>query len=548
MTQRFATEALPPVLEFTGNAHRERGTQYSIFGIDTDGALLAYNTTTRTIVRSYNDGDNWQAFTGWMFPENLTPQHIHHLPNGEVVIGTSMTGSEFGSRIFLSSGWRIPATVTFSNTFNLRPDTYFSFGSFSAYQNIVVVSEYGKQTKNAAEEGGNPATRAFLSIDGAQTFVQIFDLATDVIEGESGAWGTTARMQHLHGVAYDPWWDRIWLIVGDGSSAGAVTATIYSDDRGITWHVAFESPWGHWQSVTPHALPAGLATGSDFDGNGVRLIPREAFRESGELEAVHIFDGGAAIRYIGMSVFEAPNGPVLFAFTGVGSPSPGGVVGTFDGGLSWFTLYKDTNTQPGEQGYKGAILCVGPTNTGRYVTVFNDTTRFPSGSVMISDLKRANPEIEFGPQSAEILVGASAMSIRQGSPQPPTADTIVAGVPAWRMPWGGTTGVAASVYIPEDWDAYDLQVVWSPVADGEAGGITFRLDSGPLRIGATWTPEGAPDVVVTTVAAYAEMIASTLRTGLTQKGRVLLNLRRYGDDGGDTKSDIFVHFIRVLRR
>lgn len=445
--KRSTTLAVPKTPRFVDATHRARGTQYAIFGIDAkDNALLALDTTTQKIVHSYDDGVTYSALCDFVFPSSVTLQHIHYLPDGEIVVGTSMTGATYGSRVYRSTGWRNPATATFTNTYNLPADTYFAYGSFSGHKNVVFIGEYGKQTKDAFDNGGNPAACAYLSRDGGKTFTKVLDIRTKTFVGEAGPWGTTTRMQHLHGVAYDPMWDRLWVVIGDGASSGGVTATVYSDDDGATWNVAFQSPWVHWQSVTPIALQHGVFMGSDFDGNGMRRFGRDGYRDIGEYSSAHLFDGGTSLQYIATSVYRAPStdAPVLYSFMAVGSWNPGGVVATFDEGKTWVTLYKDTNNNGANLEYKGAYLSVGPTNTGRYVTLFNDTTRYPSGSVMVANLLTPDTTT-FDPA----YVPGDPLDLSEASPSAPGANKVrlfgrkIANkmIPAFRGPTDGVVSL-----------------------------------------------------------------------------------------------------------
>lgn len=86
-----------------------------------------------------------------------------------------------------------------------------AWGGISVDENIIVAGEYGLQAY---------ARRVYVSLDGGETFKQILDLEN-------------IPDKHVHGIAYDKWYKRIWVCNGDG-----VHKSIrYSDDFGETWNI-----------------------------------------------------------------------------------------------------------------------------------------------------------------------------------------------------------------------------------------------------------------------------------------------------------------------
>lgn len=83
----------------------------------------------------------------------------------------------------------------------------------------------------------NRARRVYLSTDFGETFAQIFDVQQSL----SFRYGNG---MHVHGVAYDESWDRIWVLFGDNTGDGSAAVNsasaqiAYTDDRGATWALA----------------------------------------------------------------------------------------------------------------------------------------------------------------------------------------------------------------------------------------------------------------------------------------------------------------------
>ena len=105
--------ALPPKApEFINNTHRDAGTRYAIIGQDMrDLGLLAFDKTTRTIAKSLDDGASYYPYAAYVFPGSFLIQHISHMPDGEVIVGTTSgmgATQQIGSSVWRSTGWGNP--------------------------------------------------------------------------------------------------------------------------------------------------------------------------------------------------------------------------------------------------------------------------------------------------------------------------------------------------------------------------------------------------------------------------------------------------------
>ena len=263
------------------------------------GAIGAWEATSTSrpaieIVRAYNQtrtiGLNGSHSFGWLMEtrdDGATWTNLHQfdtalgwakfLDNGEII---ASVGKDPDPReIWVSSGYGT-STVTWSKS--LTADTAYAYfaeaWSVSIHKNMVFLNEYGPKEPlylgNAVTQG---ARYTYMSLDYGKTFTTIFDLK-NYIEVDRGLVGQQGM--HLHGVAWDEYWDRIWVTFGDDTNG-----TVFSDDLGATWQTAdwgsSASAPGQHQAVGIAPLPGCILFGSDGAPNGVWRIDREAGKHSG---------------------------------------------------------------------------------------------------------------------------------------------------------------------------------------------------------------------------------------------------------------------------
>lgn len=144
---------------------------------------------------------------------------------------------------------------TIRNSKGLEFTSSFSSGvklmqcwGISCYESIVVMAGYDICGRNAC---------VYYSEDNFETVKLIFNGASDSIQvnienvpigfhpnsknilpSHSFDWNETGNGNvHVHGVCYDPYYERIWITTGDGGSLNKrVTGIFYTDDFGYTWH------------------------------------------------------------------------------------------------------------------------------------------------------------------------------------------------------------------------------------------------------------------------------------------------------------------------
>lgn len=221
---------------------------------------------------STDDGLTWDEIHQF----NGSFQWAREMSNGELLVSVGENGSTLRS-LWVSSGWKTGSPTWSKKLTAVSPNSYFaSAWSVNIHENVVLAAEYGPKTPvwNGIPTT-NPASRVWMSTDYGQTWTLVFNLI-DYLINDRGL--TNTNDQHLHGVAWDPYWSRIWVTFGDNTNG-----TVFSDDLGATWKTAnwgptFQSPW---QAVGIVCLPDCILFGSDGPPNGVWRINRSQGKHSG---------------------------------------------------------------------------------------------------------------------------------------------------------------------------------------------------------------------------------------------------------------------------
>lgn len=364
-----------PIGNFTGTLS-PRNSNDILNHLSKDRAV-GWNVNGSTLRESFDAGRTWSSvytFTG----ENI--ESTLELDNGELLVSTA--AAESYRKLYLSSGYRKGGSVTFANVLTSHaPSCKFSpWGMFESGP-MVLVNEYGPKAGYTWGGGsdviaeGNNARYCWLSLDYGKTWKVIFDLNA-YLPGRLGI--------HLHGVAYDKWWDRVWITYGDGthrSDGQGGSGTLYSDDLGLTWRVAFRleptdpiPASGTHQNVFIYPMDNFILFGTDCWPNGVQRIDRAHGKHAGTYPIDVAFDIDTEtdrLAYLCHSVRRAdssPNSILLFAFGCETLSKPSVLVGTRDG-LSFKKLWVDSEAQPVGYGLRSAI---GPTRTGELIARHDD--------------------------------------------------------------------------------------------------------------------------------------------------------------------------------
>lgn len=291
------------------------------------------------------------------------------LANGELL---ASVGSDPNPRsLWLSKGWGTPG-VTWSKVLDAQaPYAYFASGwGLSIHENIIVAAEYGPKTPNWQGQTGltQYARYVWMSLDYGKTWRQVFDLGAYLT---SRGVASTDGM-HMHGVAWDPYWDRLWVTFGDAASG-----LLYSDDLGATWQTA---DWngvatGGWQAVGILPLPGCVLFGSDGPPNGIWRINRsEGKKATGSYtfeSAYEIPGASSSLQYLCHAIHRVPQegGDLwLFGFGAETQEAASCIVATRDG-REFTLLWQDSQLNPSGRGLR---TIAGPTLSGNLIVGSND--------------------------------------------------------------------------------------------------------------------------------------------------------------------------------
>ena len=173
---------------------------------------------------------------------------------------------------------------------------------------------------------------------------------------------------HMHTAAYDPYWDRIWVVVGDNPN----TATYYSDDRGTSWTFVEGSSIVQYTGIM--ALPNAVLFGSDRNPNGVHVYHRGNKSDMPVIKPLLLLNDSKIITHVFQMPFKKdwnPATPTYFASEGISDA--GGrtvVIGTVDGKTANLMFEADLSGP-----YSGNMRCpLGPTAQGNIVSYIDDSS------------------------------------------------------------------------------------------------------------------------------------------------------------------------------
>jgi hypothetical protein len=166
--------------------------------------------------------DDWYQTTKTLFSfQGIDNEHVQMVivpPSGRIIVAVGGRG-ETGGRIY-----------RLTNNLDKAKKLYqFEYGrvlnsmGHAVYENIVVLSCYALSDF----EEDQYANEVILSTDGGKSFDRILEVPLKT---------TDAANLHIHDVEYDPYADRIWVVVGDNGNS----QMYWSDDLGHSWQTIAE--------------------------------------------------------------------------------------------------------------------------------------------------------------------------------------------------------------------------------------------------------------------------------------------------------------------
>lgn len=354
--------------------------------------LICIKNSTKELGFSLDEGAT--ITSAEVFPKQI--RDVRLLPSGRLLVAVADDG---GVCDFYRSGtdWRTnPVNTVFTKVFTSTEvsvwPAYLYSGITDDGGTTVWAVLYGAKT-NVSPGSSRGASKVLRSTDDGATWTVTFDLWDWLVaRGKSpSTWG-----YHLHGVVYDPYWDRVWVSFGDSSGSNGLNGVVYSDDRGTTWVTAYTNESiaalgyvGDRQGVGMWPMPGGLVIQNDGNPAYVYTLPRYGYRVMGDggpasntplirdAQKITSLSGSPSI---GGKPFQQsyPGAPLLLPVTQQATQSSGAslsrVIATGDG-IRFYDLFTD----PGGpvNGFDGVLTALGPTVSGKIL----GTRRGPSSTL-----------------------------------------------------------------------------------------------------------------------------------------------------------------------
>ncbi len=338
-------------------------------GISKDRTLLygAGSTNNATLQQSSDEGVTW---TNVKVMAN-TVTHLLELDDGEAL--AFINNFSLGA-IYRSTGWSTSHTTAtwtsvlaapggFFNSYGLNAATFGDEKLAPGTGQYGVVGTYGPQTTGAGDQTTKGRYVYFTSDYGA-TWTPVFDIYT---------WSGNAAGMHIHGAAYDPYWDRLWVTWGD-TQLNSKTDVVYSDDHGATWvQVPAAAVWAASGAPSTNGLqcttvlprPECILFGSD-PAQGMWMIRRNGYRSMSTPTIVFMNATGSGSTSISMhtnSVRGVKGAPILHTWSSEKTLMQPGVAASWDDGFTWHNLW----TYPFSTPSSGVGAVYGPTAKGTII-------------------------------------------------------------------------------------------------------------------------------------------------------------------------------------
>lgn len=266
---------------------------------------------------------------------------VRELADGEIIATTDYSAGSYKGHIYKSSGWATnPVTATFTKVHETaNTQGHFIDRSVAVSGTTVFVGEYGVQ---------GYAQKAYISTDSAATFTQVFDMASYPTQCPDLANG------HVHGVAIDTAYSRLYLATGD------------QENKGMWWaDQATPTVWTRFYQEQPTTIVAarsGILWGTDnpTPAHGILRTRRDNLAN---VEVAWTAPEGV----VGATVYTRGRvgDPIYFTFGPLGAGDQGYIVGTADGGETFHQLYAHPATS-------AVLRAYGPTDEDLIVGVLTD--------------------------------------------------------------------------------------------------------------------------------------------------------------------------------
>ncbi len=251
-------------------------------------------------------------------------------PNGEVLVAVKARTGNLGT-LYRSTGFN-PVTMNATSWATVltgsRAGAHFD-GRWCLNQwTAAPLVSPAAGALYVAEYDGD---KVWQSLDDGITWIEIFNLQS-ILPGAN----------HVHGVAYDRWDDRLWVTVGDTAFA-RIYYVNREDINGVDtpWVLLPGSNSSVWQATSIVPLGAGVVFLSDASVSKVIWLPRQDVRFYGTLRVGYSLAGTGLI---GAHAFQsADNKPAYLTFYNSGSGQTPRIIATSDG-EKFTEVYTDGST------------------------------------------------------------------------------------------------------------------------------------------------------------------------------------------------------------
>jgi len=332
----------------TGKVFFNEGFSASQIGVSDDGV-------------SFTWGKNFQGGAG-------IGDGFATTPTGEVLVAVKDRTTSTGT-MYRSTGFN-PATMDATSWATVltgtRAGAHFDGRWCLTGRSIAPLGSLGEGALYVCEYDGDGA---WESNDDGITWTQIFGLQT-----------TLPGADHVHGIAYDRWDDRVWITVGDTAYA-AIYYTNRENINGTStpWTLLTGSDTSTYQSVTIVPLASAVVFLSDTSDSAVFRVPRVGSRGYGAPVIAFDLPG---VGLIGAHASQPDdNGPAYLTFYSPSGLTPS-IIATADGDHFAQVYTHTSNVTSGP----GIHSVVGPDVNGYVWALINLTG---SGSLLRLSTTRA---------------------------------------------------------------------------------------------------------------------------------------------------------------
>lgn len=231
----------------------------------TSGILAVANSINDFVAGNYVDISS-------AFPVGIAG--VREMDNGELALLTTHSDGQTQTGFWKTTDWKTKSANNSMPTWErkqgyMAPDNgQQDAWGFSVVGNVILFSEYSVGIAKKYNSA------AYYSDDFGETFKTVFtiqDNAKDLTTATTG--------QHIHGCAYDPYWDRCWLMLGEASDGQQVIAWCDNPKDAIpVWTKQTTLGMGkplannvmtNMKFCAAYALPEGLLMSTDSQPNGI---------------------------------------------------------------------------------------------------------------------------------------------------------------------------------------------------------------------------------------------------------------------------------------